>query len=165
MREGEGGVFREPAAEAPLHPPGRRGTLRPPRLVLTVFLLLPAGCGSTLYLTMKGTSPRPPAEVSDCVKSQLKVLGYTLTSVDVKDQRISARKSDDETQVSDTRLEKNYDRLSIEVGKSGDGGAQLSVGAHTFSRVSTHAGPWETEQEASPAVKAAAQALLEACGK
>ena len=165
MREREGGVFREPAAEAPLHPPGRSGTLRPSRLVLAAFLLLPVGCGGTLYVTMKATPPRPPDEVVDCVKSQLKVLGYTPSSIDVKDQRITARKSDAETQVSDARLQKNYDRLSIEVGKSADGGAQLSVEAHTFTRVATQAGPWETEIEASPAVKAAAQALLEACGK
>lgn len=137
----------------------------PLRLASTAFLLLPGGCGGTLYLTMKGTPPGPPAEVFDCVKNQFKVLGYTVISVDVKDQRIAARKSDDETEVSDTRLEKNFDRLSIEVGKSADGGAQLTIGAHSFSRVASKAGPWQTEIEASPAVKAAAQALLDACGK
>ncbi len=127
--------------------------------------LLSAGCGSTLYLAMKATSPRPPAEVFDCVKSQLPVLDYDQNSIDVKRLRLTARKSNVGTQVSDARLEKNFDLLEIQVTKSSDGGAQLSVGAHSFERVSTQAGPWQSEIEASPAVKADAQKLLEACGK
>ena len=133
-------------------------------LALTVFLLLPAGCGGTLYLAIKGTSPRPPAEVFDCVRSQILVLGYTQTSFDVQDHRITARKYDLETRLADTQFRRMTERLLIEVGNSPQGSTQLRIGAHTFAELATQRGPTEIEQDASPAVRAAAQTLLEACG-
>ena len=164
MSQGVGGAFREPVAEAPLRPRRRAGT-RPTSCLVLAGCLLSAGCGSTLYLTTKATVPRPPAEVFDCVKTQVEALGYDKNSIDVRRMRLTVRKPNDETQVSDAQLQKNFDLLEIQVGKSPDGGAQLSVGAHSFARVSTGGGPWQSEVAASPAVKEAAQKLLEACGK
>ena len=63
-------------------------------LALIACLLLPAGCGGTLYLAMNGTSPRPPAEVFDCVRQQIPVLGFDQASLDVDAQRLTARKND-----------------------------------------------------------------------
>ena len=137
---------------------------RPSCLTLTAFLLLPAGCGSTLYLTINGTSPRPPVEVFDCVKRQILVLGYTQDSFDMEAHRITARKYDWETRRADTQFRRMVERLSIEIGDSTGGGAQLKIGAHTFAEFTTQRGPTEIEQSASPAARAAAQALLEACG-
>jgi hypothetical protein len=138
--------------------------LWPSWLGLTVFLLLPAGCGGTLYLAINGTPPRPPVEVFDCVRSQILVLGYTVTSTDVQDHRITARKYDWETRLADTQFRRMTERLSIEVGNSAQGSTQLKIGAHTFAELATQRGPTEIEQDASPAVRAAAQTLLEACG-
>jgi len=138
--------------------------LRPSRLGLSAAALLSVGCGSTLYLAANGRSPRPPVEVFDCVKSQVLVLGYTQTSLDVENHRIAARKYDREARFADSRFQRMIERLTIEVGSSAGGGAHLRIGAHTFAELATQRGPTEIEQNASPAVRAAALALLEACG-
>jgi len=98
------------------------------------------------------------------VKSQILVLGYTQTSIDVENHRITARKYDREARFADSRFQRMIDRLTIEVGDSAGGGAHLRIGAHTFAELATQRGPTEIEQDASPAVRAAAQKLLEACG-
>jgi len=127
-------------------------------------VLLSAGCAGTLYQTSGATSPRPPVEVFDCVRAQIPVLGYTLTSVDNEEHRVTARKYDWETRMADTQFRRMIERLSIELTPSAAGGAQLKIAAHTFAELMTQRGQTEIEHEASPAVKAAAQALLEACG-
>ena len=126
--------------------------------------MISAGCGGTLYLAANGQSPRPPVEAFDCVKSQVLVLGYTQTSIDVESHRITARKYDRDARFADTRFQRMIERLTIEVGSSAGGGAHLRIDAHTFAELTTQRGPTEIEQDASPAVRAAAQALLEACG-
>lgn len=133
-------------------------------LGLSAAVLLSVGCGSTLYLAANGRSPRPPVEVFDCVKSQILVLGYTQTSIDVENHRVTARRYDWETRSADTKFRRMVDRLSIEIGSSAGGGAHLRIGAHTFAELATQRGPTEIEQDASAGVRAAAQALLEVCG-
>ena len=137
---------------------------RPACVAACASLLLPAGCGGTLYLAINGTSPRPPVEVFDCVKSQILVLGYTQTSSDVEAHRITARKYDLKTRMADTQFRRMTERLLIEVGNSAQGSTRLKIGAHTFAELATQRGPTEVEQSASAAVSAAAQSLLEACG-
>ena len=133
-------------------------------LAISASLLSSAGCGGTLYLAANGRSPRPPVEVFDCVKSQILVLGYTQTSIDVENHRITARKYDREARFADSRFQRMIDRLTIEVGSSDGGGAHLRIDAHTFAELATQRGPTEIEQDASSAVRAAGHALLEACG-
>jgi hypothetical protein len=133
-------------------------------LALGAALLLPAGCAGTLYLAMNGTSPRPPAEVFDCVRTQIPVLGFTQTSFDLEDHRITARKFDTGTRDADTRFRRMVERLSVELTSSPEGGARLRIAAHTFAELMTQRGPTEIEQSASPAVTTAARRLLEACG-
>jgi hypothetical protein len=140
----------------------RARMLRRRCLALTALLLLPAGCSGTLYLTIRGKSPREPKDVLECAKSQIPLLGYNQTSIDVEGHRITARKYDRDARLSDTRFQRMIERLSIEIGKA-DGGAQLKIGAHTFAELMTQRGPTEVEQDASPGVRAAAQTLLEAC--
>jgi hypothetical protein len=164
MGHPERGGFRAPLRNLPLTLRGEAGPPRPSCLALTGFLLLHAGCGGTLYLAANRTSPRPPAEVFDCAKGQIAVLGYTQTSLDVEGHRITARKYDWETRMADTQFRRMVERLSVEVRSSAGGSAHLRVDAHTFAELATQRGPTEMEQEASPAVRAAAQALLEACG-
>ena len=131
---------------------------------MSLLLLLSAGCGGTLYLAANSRSPRPPAEVFECVKGQIPVLGYTQTSIDVEDHRMTARKYDPQARYADSRFRRMIERLIVEVSGSGEG-ATLKVGAHTFAELATQRGPTEIEQEASPAVKEAAQKLLAECGR
>ncbi len=126
-------------------------------------MLLSAGCGSTLYLVANGASPRPPAEVFDCARDQVLALGYKLESADTDEHRITARKDDWETKMADTQFRRMVERLSIEIRKD-EAGAQLKIAAHTFAELITQRGSTETERSASPAVREAAQKLLEACG-
>jgi hypothetical protein len=139
-------------------------TSRPWRLLLPAAALLAAGCGGTLYLAANGRSARPPEEVFDCVKTQVPALGYTQTSLDVEDHRMSARRYDPQGRVADSRFRRMIDRLVIEVRTPTEGGALLKVEGHTFAELATQRGPTEIEQSASPGVKEAAQKLLEACG-
>ena len=139
--------------------------MRPSFLGFTaLMLLLPLGCASTLYLAIDGTSSRPPVEVFDCVRGQIAVLGYTQTSFNLEKRRITAQKYDWETRMADTQFRRMIERLFIDVGGAAQGGAHLTIGAHTFAELATQRGPTEVEQSASPAVKAAGQSLLEACG-
>jgi hypothetical protein len=127
-------------------------------------VLLSVGCGGALYLAIDRTSPRPPVEVFDCVRAQIPVLGYTQTSFDVEEHRVTARRYDWETRTADTQFRRMVERLSIELTSSAEGGAQLKIAAHTFAELMTQRGPTEIEQDASAGVRAAAQALLTACG-
>ena len=133
-------------------------------LGLSAAVILSVGCGSTLYLATEGRSPHPPVETFECVKSRLPVLGYTQTSNDVESHRITARRYDREARYADSRFQRMIERLTIEIGNSSEGGALLRIEAHTFVELATHRGPTEIEQEASPGVRAAGQALREACG-
>jgi hypothetical protein len=134
------------------------------RLGLSALALLSAGCGSTLYLAINGSAPRGRAEVFDCAKSQILVLGYTQDSLDTDAFRITARKPDYENRVADTQFRRMMDRLAIEVGKPTEGSVRLKVEAHTFAELMTQRGPTQVEREASPAARTAAHALLDACG-
>jgi hypothetical protein len=98
------------------------------------------------------------------VKSQIPVLGYTQTSLDVDERRLTARKYDYDARAADTRFQRTIERLSVEVGKPADGNAPLRIQAHTFAQLATQRGPTEVEQSASEGVRAAAQAILAACG-
>ena len=137
---------------------------RPSYLALCAALLLPAGCASTLYLAINGTSPRPPVEVFDCARTQIPALGFTQTSIDLEEHRITARKFDGGARKADTRFRRMVERLSIELTSAAEGGARMKIGAHTFAELMTQRGPTEIEESASPGVRAAAQKLLEACG-
>lgn len=125
---------------------------------------LPGGCGSTFYLTTERASARAPAEVFQCVTTEVPALGYTQASIDVDARRITARKYDWETRIADSQFRRIVERLSIEVRASGTNGATLVVAAHTMAEYATQRGPTEIEREASSGVKAAAQALIERCG-
>jgi len=98
------------------------------------------------------------------VKSQIPVLGYTQTSIDVENHRITARKYDREARFADTRFQRMIERLTIEVGSPAEGGAHLRIGAHTLAELATQRGPTEIEQSAAPGARAAAQKLPEVCG-
>ena len=135
------------------------------RVGLSAVVLLSSACGSTLYLAADGRSPRPPVEAFECAKGRLAALGYTQSSIDVETHRITARKYDRDAHYADSRFQRMVDRLVVEIEGAADGGARVRVTGHTFVELATHRGPTEIEQDASPGVRAAAQSLLEACGR
>jgi hypothetical protein len=115
-------------------------------------------------LKTERASTRPPAEVFQCVTTEVPALGFTQASIDTEARRVTARKYDWDTRVADSTFRRMVERLSIEVRPSGANGATLVVEARTFAEHVTQRGPTETEREASAAVKEAAQKLTESCG-
>ena len=126
--------------------------------------LLSSACSATLYLALNGTPSRQPAEVFECVREQIPVLGYSQASLDTEAYRVKALKNDWETRSADTQFRRRVDRLSVEVQGSSTAPTVLKIEAHTFAEYGTQRGPTEVEESASAGVKAAAQSLLEACG-
>jgi hypothetical protein len=135
-----------------------------PIAVLAMLAMVQGGCGSTLYQSMKAVSPRPPADAFDCVKAQIAAVGYAQDSIDVEARRINARKYDWTAREADTQFRRIVERLAVEIVEAPSGGSELRVGAHTFAELATQRGPTEVERTASAGVKAAAEAIVAACG-
>jgi len=135
------------------------------RLAPITALVASVGCGGTLYVVQQAKPPHPPADVFECVKSQISALGYNVASHDAKDRRITAKKNDYDTKMSDTQFRRISERLTVEVKEGADtGAARLHVEAHTFAEMMTQRGPTDMEQQASPSAHLAAKTILDACG-
>lgn len=130
-------------------------------------LLLGAGlacAGRPLATSMAGTSPLPAPDAFNCLREQLKTVGFTQTSYDVNDMRLTARRYDDETRRPDVQFRRMVDRLEFEVSPgSGDAVTNISAEAKTFAEYSTHRGPTEEQARTSATAREAARALLDKC--
>jgi hypothetical protein len=127
-------------------------------------LLLLAGCaGGTQYVVVNGTSPAAPPDAFECVRNQLKTLGWQQTSVDINDRRVTAKKFNDKVTRPDVQFRRLVERLSIEVAAGASGQTTMKIEAHTFSELGTQKGPTEVEEQASDSVKAAAATIAQIC--
>lgn len=135
------------------------------RLAPIALALLSSACSATLYLALNGKPASQPAEVFECVKQQIPVIGYSQASLDSEAQRVRAFKYDWESRSADTQFRRRVDRLLVEVKGSPTAPTVLKIEAHTFAEYMTQRGPTEVEESASAGVKTAAQAVLEACGR
>lgn len=140
----------------------QRATL--PRLSLFSLFLL-AGCGGNFGATLSAPAPQAPDKVYDCLRAELRTLGYNQTSNDTDARRLAALKYDWQTKIADTTFRRIVERLTIQATPGTGEGSALTVEAHTFAEFTTQRGPTEIERPASDAVKAAAAALIERCGR
>jgi hypothetical protein len=131
--------------------------------VLWASALLLAGCGQRLATPVSARTSAGPDETFDCVKRQLKELGYKQTSIDANEHRISATKIDDKTRRPDTQFRRMLSKIDVEVAPQADGQAGIEVKGRTFAEYTTQRGPTEVEEKASDEVRAAQQQLLEKC--
>ena len=101
-----------------------------------------------------------------CAKDQLKALDYSQSSIDLAENRITARKYDETVRRPDVTFRRIVDRIEIEVTPgAGQAITSLSVTARTFAELTTQRGPTEVQERTSPEAAAAAQTILQKCGQ
>jgi hypothetical protein len=123
-----------------------------------------AGCGRTTFSKpVSGRSSAGPDETFACVKKQVVELGYRQTSNDVGDRRITANKFDYKTRRADVQFRRMVNKLDVSVAAESDGQTGIQVEGRTFAEYSTHRGPTEEQEKASPQVNADAAELIERC--
>jgi hypothetical protein len=122
-----------------------------------------AGCGGHLATPVTATSSAAPDQTFDCVKQQLKELGYKQSSIDVDAHRITATKIDETTRRPDTQFRRMLNRVEVEVAPEANGQTSIQVTGHTFAEYTTQRGPTEVEEKSSDDVRAAQQQIVERC--
>ena len=140
----------------------------------TRFLLTPlivgialAGCGGGVRTTsLSGTSPVPAPDAFECLRNQLKSVGFAQTSYDADELRITARKYDETVRRPNVTFRRLVDRLEIVVAPgTGDAITNIAVDAKTFAEYNTHRGPTEEQEQTSATAQTAAQTLIQKCSQ
>jgi hypothetical protein len=151
-----------------LPPAGVRALPRPTSLLHSLLAgAVLAGCvGGTRTTTLTGTSPVPAPDAFECLRKELKSVGFDQTAYDVNELRISARKFDDSQRRPDVQFRRIVERLEIQVAPgSGEAITNLTVDARTFAEYTTHRGPTEEQEKTSTKARTAAQALIQKCSQ
>ncbi len=136
--------------------------------LMSLLSALLVGCGGGLLAsTVTANSMRPAPDVYECVRAQLKSVGFSRTSYDQDEQRISAQKVDEHARRPDVTFRRLLDRLTIDVQPASGGTAitTLAVQATTFVERVTQRGPTEDQERASETARRAAQTLVDRCSK
>jgi hypothetical protein len=127
--------------------------------------LLTAGCGGQMTSNYMAASPSSIPQVFACVRGQLKANQFDQTSIDVADNRLTAKKYNQNVTRPDVSFRRLVDRLEIEVapGAGGDSVTTVSVKARTFEETVNQRGPTETQERTSETAQAAAQSIVDTC--
>ena len=128
-------------------------------------VLLAACAGGQLAQTTSTASPAPAPDAFECVRNQIKAVGFTQASYDTDELRLTARKHDETARRPDVQFRRMVDRLEIDVAP-GSGGevSRITVVAKTFAELTTHRGPTEEQERTSETAREAARTILEKCG-
>jgi hypothetical protein len=141
----------------------------PTRFLLTPLILGIAitGCaGGVRTTSLTGTSPVPAPDAFECLRNQLKSVGFAQTSYDADELRITARKFDETVRRPDVTFRRLVDRLEIVVAPgTGDAITNIAVDAKTFAEYNTHRGPTEEQEQTSATAQTAAQTLIQKCSQ
>lgn len=133
-----------------------------------LITLLTAGCaGGQMTSSYLAASPSPTPDVFACVRRQLKPIHFEQTSIDVNDNRLTARHYDEKVRRPDVTFRRLVDRLEIDVapGAGGDSVTTVSVKARTFGETVNQRGPTETQERTSETARAAAQSIIDKCSR
>jgi hypothetical protein len=122
-----------------------------------------AACGQRLATPVTGRTAASPEETFDCVKKQLRELGYKQSSIDVDARRVSGTKIDDKTRRSDTQFRRMLNKIDVEVSPQADGQTGIAIVGRTFAEYTTQRGPTEVEEKASNEVRTAQQQVADRC--
>ena len=141
----------------------------PPRSLLvplSIGLAL-AGCaGGVRTTSLSGTSPAPAPDAFECLRNELKGVGFAQTSYDTDELRITARKFDETARRPDVTFRRLVDRLEIQVAPgTGDAVTNIAVDAKTFAEYNTHRGPTEEQEKTSATAQDAARTLIQKCSQ
>ena len=129
--------------------------------------LMLAGCaaGGKLGHSVTAPSAAPAPDAFACAREQLKAVGFSQSSYDTDELRVTARRIDPDARRSDVQFRRNVDKLEIDVAPGSAGEmSRLTVVARTFAELTTHRGPTEEEEKASEAARQAAQTIVDKCG-
>lgn len=140
-----------------------------PSLFRAFLIALPLGAaacvGGQLTSTMNGPSAAPVPDAFGCVRDQIKSVGFTQTSYNSDEFRVTALKFDQTKRRPDVQFRRMVDRLEIEVAPgTGEAVTNITVDAKTFAELTTHRGPTEEQEKTSTTARAAAQTILQKCG-
>jgi hypothetical protein len=132
--------------------------------ILCLVVLAGCGAGQPLATSFSGTSPLPAPDAFSCLRDQLKTTGFTQSSYDVNDMRLTARKNDEEARRPDVQFRRVIDRIEFQV-KPGTGGAvtEITGEAKTFAEYSTQRGPTEEQEKTSETAEKAVKTLIDKC--
>ena len=138
--------------------------MRSPACLVAICML--AACSNApLTTSLTAASPSPAPDVFACARQQLKAIDFDQSSIDIKDQRLTARRVDDTQRRPDVQFNRVVDHLEIEAVPSGGASAtKLTVNARTFGEYTTQRGPTEIQERTSDTARQAAQTLIERCG-
>jgi hypothetical protein len=126
-----------------------------------------SGCaGGVRTTSLTGSSPAPAPDAFECLRTQLKGVGFAQTSYDSDELRITARKFDETVRRPDVTFRRLVDRLEITVAPgTGDAVTNIAVDAKTFAEYNTHRGPTEEQEKTSTTAQSAAQTLIQKCSQ
>jgi hypothetical protein len=136
------------------------------RLVAALLVSLVGCAGGPLSTRIEATSPVAAPDVFACARDQLKAVGFSQSSYDADELRVTARKIDEKQRRPDVQFRRIVDRLEIDVGP-GSGGAltNITVDAKTFAELTTQRGPTESQERTSETARGAAQTILQKCSQ
>ena len=126
-----------------------------------------AGCaGANRTTSLTGSSPSPAPDAFECLRNQLKHVGFAQTSYDSDELRITARKFDETVRRPDVTFRRLVNRLEITVAPgTGNAVTNIAVDAKTFAEYNTHRGPTEEQEKTSTTAQSAAQTLVQKCSQ
>jgi hypothetical protein len=132
---------------------------------LLIVVFTAACAGGQMTSSYMAASPAPTPDVFACTRKQLKANRFDQTSIDVNDNRLTARKYNENVTRPDVTFRRLVDRLEIEVapGAGGDTVTTVSVKARTFAETVNQRGPTEEQERTSDTAKAAAQSIVDKC--
>lgn len=137
--------------------------MRSPTFLVAICLL--GGCtNAPLATTLTAASPLPAPDVFQCARDHLKTIRFDQSSIDLNDQRLTARRYDQTVRRSDVQFRRMVERLEIQaIPGSGNAMTTLQVTARTFAEYTTQRGPTEEQERTSETAREAAQTILEKC--
>ena len=128
--------------------------------------VLGLGCGAASYTaTATAASPAPVADVFTCVREHFFALGFKQSSLDTDAHRVTAQRYNETVRRPDVRFRRMVDVLEIEVRADTAGKTALVVQSKTLAEYMTERGQTFVQEAASDSVRAAGQAVLDACGR
>lgn len=134
------------------------------RVLLLGLVLIPGCGGGALASSFSAASPAPAPDAFACVRDQLKAIGFSQTSYDTDELRISARKIDESARRPDVQFRRLVDRLTVDVNPGSEGTiTKITATAATFAELATQRGPTEVQEKTSDAARQAAETVVRKC--
>jgi hypothetical protein len=123
-----------------------------------------AGCaGGALGTSHAVTSPVAPPDAFECIREQIKKVGFRQTSYDTDELRVAGLQYDESVRRPDVQFRRLVHRVQFEVSPTAEGTTSITAEAATFAELTTHRGPTEEQEKTSPKARDAAETVLQHC--